>query len=94
MNREDTRKAAMVMLHFADGGDVHMRNGEIDPHPNPLWIWDDNPNRYQISKRSGKVWLVFDSDGNCHRAYNHRDDAITYVTNTTLIVIPTEREEQ
>ena len=48
MNREETRRAAEVMLHFADGGEVEIRipgsegyMGEWSKSPTPTWQWGE-----------------------------------------------------
>lgn len=44
MNREETREAAEVMLHFANGGEVevdyqHLEEEDWNTVCNPIWAW-------------------------------------------------------
>lgn len=62
MNREETRKAAEVMLHYANGGDVLVRDcgygGDWEVSANPLWSWDSFCYRIKPQPVVVKNWAV------------------------------------
>ena len=50
MTREEARKAAEVMLAYADGKEIEYLNAFNEWHyiPNPLFSWDKNHGNYRI----------------------------------------------
>jgi hypothetical protein len=61
MNREDTRKAVEVMLHYADGGEVQIKaeTSEDDwqdlRHDTPGWDWISSD--YRIRPEPREYWV-------------------------------------
>ena len=100
MNREDTRKAAMVMMAYADGVPLekrHRHSSERGWHNcnSPVWDWVNN--KYRVKKRSGKVWLVIDKADNWVHTFTDATQAAVFVndrTSSNCIIVPVEWEEE
>ena len=74
MNRDETRKAAEVMLHYANGGEV-LVGSRYDvctmPSLDPSWSWDScvyakKPHQVEIAKW---VWVI---NGEVHACINEQ----------------------
>lgn len=62
MNREETRKAAEVMLHYANGGEVQYKNyshsAEWECSADPRWNWDILQYRIKPQPVEVTCWAV------------------------------------
>ncbi len=57
MNREQTKAAAEVMLHYANGGEVEYRRNESREwgDTNPIWDWSGGD--YRIKRVPREFWI-------------------------------------
>lgn len=62
MNREDTRKAAEVMLHYANGGEVQLKASSQSEWASygdsPHWDWERCEYRIKPQPVEVKAWAV------------------------------------
>lgn len=65
MNREETRKAAEVMLHYANGGEVLVGSRYDSCHMNtvdPAWSWDSCVYHVKPKEIEIRQWCVMNKN--------------------------------
>lgn len=81
MNREETRKAAEVMLHYANGGEVQWRKCRVDEWESvvsPFWNWDSLKYRIKPQPVEIETWAVVDASGMVIATAMTEDSAVSY----------------